>query len=648
MKRLVLRKGFSFQRTPEGAAQLLDARTGDALLLQAADVEAIAALAREGLDPQAPSAAGMLARFGSFLVTGEPPAENFYELDIADAPTMPSIPSVAPVTKTSPAIPRVPTFAELSVAAITAEKPPATTAPENWKVATARPPAVEPSPLPPAVHEQLNNDDWAVATSVPSVPAAPTKSKSGSHVAHAVSSMLPSLDELVPPRGSDGPSISSDSPTPLATQPSPVPQIPPVRPSPEPPRPSPVPAIAPVLPLESTPTLELEPLAADAPLAELEPLPEAATVTDAPLFELEPLPSSAPTDAEQELRTALAQAPAPETMPDDEPLLGQELPVEEPVLDLAAAPTPGPEQFRSQEENLRAALEQNEPPQSRADVQAMLTDTAKSLQPAAPAPAPVQVEPPAPMPSSRKPMVLTFLGVMLLALGVAASFTLRPDGEKPTPQPPEPKPPPVVAVIDAGAPAPVAVVETPKPEPVVIDAGAVVAVAEVDAGEVEVVEEPVQPRPVEEGVSAEVTARGRVKMGEVVAAADGTVSWTVEPGARVKSKQAIGSIVKGDGASVALTAPAVGLAMIKETGAAKKGAVLAEIIYFEAWAKAFVKDAKPTPAWQCEVISEAVKQRAPCKISVVTPKGSGAQVTVAIEPRWFDSATDAVLRLAAP
>ena len=76
------------------------------------------------------------------------------------------------------------------------------------------------------------------------------------------------------------------------------------------------------------------------------------------------------------------------------------------------------------------------------------------------------------------------------------------------------------------------------------------------------------------------------------------------------------------------------------------GTDLAEIIYFEAWAKAVVKDAKPTPAWQCEVISEAAKQRAPCKISVVTPKGSGAQVTVAIEPRWFDSATDAVLRLA--
>ena len=57
--------------------------------------------------------------------------------------------------------------------------------------------------------------------------------------------------------------------------------------------------------------------------------------------------------------------------------------------------------------------------------------------------------------------------------------------------------------------------------------------------------------------------------------------------------------------------------------------MLAEIIYFEAWAKGVVRGATPTPAWRCEVVSESL-----------------AQVTVAIEPRWFDGAADAVLRFA--
>jgi hypothetical protein len=97
-------------------------------------------------------------------------------------------------------------------------------------------------------------------------------------------------------------------------------------------------------------------------------------------------------------------------------------------------------------------------------------------------------------------------------------------------------------------------------------------------------------------------------------------------------------------------APAVGLALFQQqTGATvRKGAVLAEIIYFEAWARSVVKGATPTTAWRCEVQSAAAQQHAACKISVVAPRPGGAQVTVAIEPRWFDSATDAVLRLAPP
>ena len=66
----------------------------------------------------------------------------------------------------------------------------------------------------------------------------------------------------------------------------------------------------------------------------------------------------------------------------------------------------------------------------------------------------------------------------------------------------------------------------------------------------------------------------------------------------------------------------------------------------EAWAKGTVKGAAPKMGWRCEVSSAALQQQGECKISVVTPKGTGAVVTVAIEPRWFDGATDAVLRFA--
>ena len=101
-------------------------------------------------------------------------------------------------------------------------------------------------------------------------------------------------------------------------------------------------------------------------------------------------------------------------------------------------------------------------------------------------------------------------------------------------------------------------------------------------------------------------------------------------------------------AGAPLSAPAVGLTVFKQPSgtSVKRGAVLADIIYFEAWARGVVKGATPTTSWKCQVASAAAQQTAECKISVVAPRGGGAQVTVAIEPRWFDTATDAVLRLA--
>jgi hypothetical protein len=154
--------------------------------------------------------------------------------------------------------------------------------------------------------------------------------------------------------------------------------------------------------------------------------------------------------------------------------------------------------------------------------------------------------------------------------------------------------------------------------------------------------------PTDAWLEGPVQTRGRVKMAELKARADGTVTWSVTAEQRVKSKQVIGKLTRADGSSQDLVAESVGLAKLDVVDGAqvKAGASLAQVIYFEAWAKAVVKGL-PTPAWRCEVVSASVGQRAECKVSVVTPRpGGGAQVTVAIEPRWFDGAADAVLRLA--
>lgn len=680
MKRLVLKKGFSLQRTPEGATHLVDGRTGDALQLAPADFEALAsAMKTGGLDPEARGPASLTWRFAPFLtLTTELETRSFYELDLGDAPsepTLPAIPAIAPVTKPVPAVARtttgsIPSFHELAArtspppiartptGSIPAVAPvhggfsavppqePKTSAPEGWSLLPVTTPDA-PSPAPAAPPPGLP-DDWSVAAALPE--REPEVSTGGPRLAEAVSPLLPSIDELI---GQALPGVSAvestDSSPGSRTSPSPVPAAPALEVEPvlgqleaphavPPPRASPVPSIAPVVAHEALP---------------------------------EPLPPEAPrrtSSAEQELRDALAaaaQQPAPATMPDDEPLPTAELlPLDAPLEDAplatleplpeaepVAAPT-GAEAYRSQEENLRAALEQTAPgPEGKSEVQAFLADTAKQLEPSPAAPPSPRDE--APLPSSKKPMVLTFVGVTLLVLGVSASMMLKPGGDAKTPDVVPPPRPVVTAAVDAAVPPPptpvpaepvvdaAVVAPTPTPAPVV-DAGGPAPTPEVDAGA-----PTTPPTPGASSFVAEVIGRGRVKMGDVTAPAEGPVTWAVEPEQRVKSKQVLGT-VGPEGAQKNLTAPSVGLAMLKvESGAtAKKGAVLAEIIYFEAWAKALVKGAVPTPTWACEVLSEAAGQRAPCKISVVTPKAGGAQVTVAIEPRWFDGATDAVLRVA--
>lgn len=391
--------------------------------------------------------------------------------------------------------------------------------------------------------------------------------------------------------------------------------------------PSPVPSIPPVA--------ELPPRESD--------ISRATTLTNVPTAQLELEVALAARAREAETKE---HAPPSEGAPTSEAQPGRL------SLQLDEAPevtvTGGPIAPTEQEANLLRALDSHPTEQvSRAEMEAIIA-------PLADEPASAPFVPPTPLPPSgvegrpnRRPMLLTLGGVTLLAVGVAASFALRPGGEA---TPPVEPPPPVVVVVDAS---------TPEASPPV-DAG----VAEIDAGMPEVLDAgvvvPVVPEPVDAGaialdagadaveagwLSATVQARGRVKMAEVVAGTEGEVSWTVTDGQRVKSKQALGTV-----GSQTLAASSVGLAMLKQpTGAVvKRGAVLAEIIYFEAWAKGLVRGAVPTTAWRCEVVSEAAQQKADCKVSVVTPKAGGALVMVAIEPRWFDGATDAVLRLAPP
>lgn len=344
-------------------------------------------------------------------------------------------------------------------------------------------------------------------------------------------------------------------------------------------------------------------------------LEDAPTMVEIPTI----APVSSPPTAELELKAALAAAA-------DEPETKEHAAFEFSL-------PPGGEQpdtsgvFLSQEENLRHALETQPTEQvSRAEVAASLFDEAAFLREASSE----QTLPPEP--PGRRPLILTVTGITLLALAVVATFALRPSGD-PLPETIAP----TTVVVDASVPA----------AELIIDAGSVIALMNPldagapDAGELSVAEDSTA------WLTAELQARGRVKMGEVVATTNGVLTWTAVDEQRVKARQALGNLAREDGGETAITAPSMGLAMIKQPAGTtvKRGAVLAEIIYFEAWAKGVVRGTAPTTSWRCEISSAAARERTDCKISVVTPKAGGWLVTVAVEPRWFDGAIDAVLRV---
>jgi hypothetical protein len=229
-------------------------------------------------------------------------------------------------------------------------------------------------------------------------------------------------------------------------------------------------------------------------------------------------------------------------------------------------------------------------------------------------------------------VVLTIGAVALLGVGVAASLFLHPGTETPAAVDAGTV---VAVVVDAGV---AVVVEAPV---VVVDAGpVVVAVVPKDAGTV------AAPSSSEGWTETSVQAHGRVKMADVVANAEGELTWTVTAEQRVKAKQSVAEIKRADGTTQSVVADSVGLVMIKlpNGSAVKRGAALGEVIYYEAWARGLVKGVTPDTKWKCEVVSAAAGEHAECRVSVVAGKAGSSLVTVAIEPRWFDNAADAVLR----
>ena len=252
----------------------------------------------------------------------------------------------------------------------------------------------------------------------------------------------------------------------------------------------------------------------------------------------------------------------------------------------------------------------------------------------------------APGRQGRRPVVLLVAVVALLATGVAATFALRPrtgDAEAPavTGAPGEAEAP-------AEKPAAPGNAEPQAEHPVAREAVAPAEAAPVAAQPAVERPAPEKPAPAQDSEWAEspVLTRGRVKMGEIIAPSAGTLSWSVAAEQRVRPQQLVGHLA-GARASRSLKSPAVGLTMRKHADGevVKRGAVLGEILYFEAWARAEVTGVVPTTKWRCEIASASAQQHAPCKVSVVSRQGV---VTVAVEPRWFDGAADAVLRLAPP
>jgi hypothetical protein len=571
-----------------GGGHLSDVHTGDALVVPQDDMLLLQQTAVSGLDLEAPGARELFERYRPFLAESTGGAA-FYELDFDDAP------SLAPVTSGEPRL--APRIAE----ALRREAPIGTLIAEELTEPGVPAIAIPPRPPPSPEYETRVAHPIAkpeVTQTTPALPtSAPTPSPERWSIEPAPRAFVPREAEELARKMAPQP-VSFDGQS-TRLPPTPLPQD-----------------DEPMAGLEELPP-EQQGAVTGVPLPpEAQPSPSAGAdvlaLVGQPVFDRTPSWSETATPAAPTSTLGVA----PFALADAQTLPGGPDPFAPPPAAPAADVT------QSQAEHLRQALHES-----------------------GVAPSPVfGSSAPVPAATARgKALTFTLAGIALLVVGVGVTMALKPGSDAEVS---------AGEAVDAG----VARAVTPPPE---VDAGAlgtveapdagvevaVVTTAPVDAGAV-AVKRPEVVDAAGEWNEAPVQARGRVKMAQVVAGDDGTLAWSVDEGQRVKTKQTVGTLARAKG-ELALAADNVGLLMIKHAaGEVKKGDVLAHIIYFEAWAKASVKGRAPTSAWRCEVSSAAKGQQAPCKISVVTPKTGGAQVTVAVEPMWFDDAADAVVRVA--
>ncbi len=152
-------------------------------------------------------------------------------------------------------------------------------------------------------------------------------------------------------------------------------------------------------------------------------------------------------------------------------------------------------------------------------------------------------------------------------------------------------------------------------------------------------------------IAAKIENRGRVTMGELIAPADGIVSWKASANQRVRRGESIGKLQEKDGSGErSLVAPKDGLFIPKvgNRSAVTESEKLAAIVYHEAYLQALVADAQPEPTWSCEIYHASSSGKASCKIVEVVKRGSKSFVTATTEPIWFDTADDARVRLSPP
>lgn len=608
MARLKLGPGFTLIPVATGGGHLSDVHTGDALVVPQADMVLLQQTAVSGLDLKTPGARELLERYRPFLAESEG-GDAFYELDFDDAPTLAPVTSADPRPSPSRAASLGPLIAE----ELRREEPIGTLIAEELTEPGI--PALAIPPPPPSSPKYVTR----VATPIAEKPEAVTQTTPALAPLPAGPppmepepwSIEPAPQAFVPLEAQELAQKVAQQPFSFDAQSTDLhPRLPTVSPLAE--------DDEPMAELEELPPEEQDAVTGEPLPAEAQPSPSAGAdvlaLVGQPVFERTPSWSESPVPEAPTLPAGVA----PVSLPDAPTLPGGVLP---PELFAPPPTVPAPDVTQSQADHLRQALHES------------------GVAPSAP---PVSVpEPSAPPPAAAargKALTFTLAGIAVLVVGVGVTMALKPGSETEVP-----------AVVDAGVARtvtpPVVQVEAPDADVEVevvtaptVDAGAVVATRPevVDAGVVAT----------SEWNEAPVQARGRVKMAQVVAGDDGVLAWSVGDGQRVKTKQAVGTLTRAKG-ELSLVADNVGLLMIKQpAGEVKKGDVLAHIIYFEAWAKASLKGRAPTSAWKCEVASAAKGQQASCKISVVTPKPGGAQVTVAVEPMWFDDAADAVLRVA--